>query len=392
MKVIFTNPGEIDPLLIHSFGVNVKTGDNPIGYFGTGLKYALAVLIRTGQRVTIYSGETVYTVGKVEKTIRDKTFEFITLNDQPLGFTTDLGKNWELWMAYRELYCNALDEGGEVTTDTFFAGGIATFTNVVVEGDAFFEVHSNRSEYFLEGEPYIKFGGVHIHKNPSTTLFYRGICVGQLPQPSLYTYNILTQTALTEDRTVKDVYTASFRLVAELRHYDDEELLEKILTAERGTWENSFDFDYSSTPGKVYLDTIGRLMEYNSANLNDTAKLDYKRHRLDSREPVEIELDAFESSMLAECIEFCCAFKFPVTEYPIKCVESLGPGVFGQARSGTIYITRSTFDRGKKHLTETLIEEFIHLRYQVEDFTREMQEVLLTRLVQAGERLLGKGL
>lgn len=38
----FHNPGELDPRLITTFGVSIKESTNPIGYFGTGLKYALA--------------------------------------------------------------------------------------------------------------------------------------------------------------------------------------------------------------------------------------------------------------------------------------------------------------------------------------------------------------
>jgi hypothetical protein len=46
--VVFENPGEIDAAAIRTFGVSVKEGENPIGFFGTGLKYAIAILLRTG--------------------------------------------------------------------------------------------------------------------------------------------------------------------------------------------------------------------------------------------------------------------------------------------------------------------------------------------------------
>ena len=55
--IIFENPGEIDPVAIITFGINVKESDHPIGFFGTGLKYALAILLREGQPITIQSGE-----------------------------------------------------------------------------------------------------------------------------------------------------------------------------------------------------------------------------------------------------------------------------------------------------------------------------------------------
>lgn len=57
--ILFQNPGEIDLLSIASFGVSVKEGENPIGFFGTGLKYAIAVLLRTGHRITVMTGPRV---------------------------------------------------------------------------------------------------------------------------------------------------------------------------------------------------------------------------------------------------------------------------------------------------------------------------------------------
>ena len=63
MYVIFENPGEIDPLAIRTFGVSVKEGDNPIGFFGTGLKYALAILLRTGHQVSMQAGELTLAFG-----------------------------------------------------------------------------------------------------------------------------------------------------------------------------------------------------------------------------------------------------------------------------------------------------------------------------------------
>ena len=43
MKIYFCNAEPIDLNAIAIMGVSVKTGDNPIGYFGTGLKFAIAM-------------------------------------------------------------------------------------------------------------------------------------------------------------------------------------------------------------------------------------------------------------------------------------------------------------------------------------------------------------
>lgn len=46
--IIFRNAGTIDPKSITTFGVSSKENPGAIGFFGTGLKYALAILLRHG--------------------------------------------------------------------------------------------------------------------------------------------------------------------------------------------------------------------------------------------------------------------------------------------------------------------------------------------------------
>jgi hypothetical protein len=108
----FINDGVLEIELVKLLGVSVKETDDPIGFFGTGLKYALATALRLGGTVTIITGGLRYEVSGKDITLRDKQFTQVMLNDEPLGFTTELGKQWEAWMVVRELYSNALDESG----------------------------------------------------------------------------------------------------------------------------------------------------------------------------------------------------------------------------------------------------------------------------------------
>ena len=104
MKYIcFKNTGTIEPDFISSFGVSVKNDNSCIGFFGTGLKYALAILMREGAKVTIYSGGKTMRIGTKDAILKGKSFKFVTMNGKQLPFTTELGKTWEPWMAYREL-------------------------------------------------------------------------------------------------------------------------------------------------------------------------------------------------------------------------------------------------------------------------------------------------
>ena len=38
--------------------------------------------------------------------VNPRSLDLITMNEKPMGITTELGKKWELWQAFRELWCN----------------------------------------------------------------------------------------------------------------------------------------------------------------------------------------------------------------------------------------------------------------------------------------------
>lgn len=142
--IIFHNQGELDIRAVTTFGLSVKKNDNPIGYFGTGLKYAIAVLLREGCEIEIYSGKTQFKFYSQKDMFRGEECELIFMDGDDadhhqLPFTMALGRNWELWQAYRELYCNALDEDGGVCDKHEDAEGRENFTIINVRGEAFAE-------------------------------------------------------------------------------------------------------------------------------------------------------------------------------------------------------------------------------------------------------------
>ena len=115
--------GLIDLRAFTTFGINAKPNTNsPIGYFGPGLKYAIAVLVREGLKVTVWIGTEPHEFYCEPSNFRGKDFSLIRMRRQrgvtrkwmatDLPFTTELGKNWKLWMALRELHSNTLDENG----------------------------------------------------------------------------------------------------------------------------------------------------------------------------------------------------------------------------------------------------------------------------------------
>ena len=113
--IVITNEGMIDPLAFELIGASSKRSDeSTIGFFGSGLKYAIAGLLRRGIDFQIWCGEEALDITTKEVTMRGQTFNRIFFNGEPTSLTTDMGPRWDKWMLIRELYANAIDEGGEM--------------------------------------------------------------------------------------------------------------------------------------------------------------------------------------------------------------------------------------------------------------------------------------
>ena len=397
--VVFENPGEIDPLLIRTFGVSVKEGDNPIGFFGTGLKYALAILLRTGHQVSIQSGERVHAFGLQEATIRNQPFNLITMDGEPLGFTDAVGKTWEVWMAYRELYCNCKDEAGSVFVADEVPEPKAGVTRVVVQGDEFRTQHENRSVFILIGEPFLQLDGCEVHAGESRGVFYRGMLVHRLPnaQLSKFTYNITRSVDLTEDRTAKHPFFLPMYLAASILGAEDDDFLRELLGADNRYYEHHFNFRDEGVWGSVkptmaFLGAVEKCTRDRAARTNVSAIVRYKEVKRAELTPDTTILRGVEGEILERAAKFAKVLGFDVEAYPLIVTDTLGPNILGMAEGGRIYISRRAFMVGTKTVAGTLIEEFIHLKYGHSDESRDMQNFLLDRLVSLGEQMRGEPL
>ncbi|WP_091738864.1 hypothetical protein [Phenylobacterium immobile] len=231
--VSLVNPGLIPIEAVTTMGVSAKEGDNPIGFFGTGLKYAIAGLLRTSHTVTIWRGLDRYDFTTEKAQVRGKSFDFIHMagpdGSERLGFTTHLGAHWETWQVFRELYSNCLDEGGELYTSEVEPA--EDHTTVWVHGAAFAEAARERHLYFLEGEPLYAGTLAEVHRGTGNGIYYRRVLVGRLPKAGAFTYILTAGVTLTEDRTLKDSYIAESWIGHTLAHCTDAAILGDALTA-----------------------------------------------------------------------------------------------------------------------------------------------------------------
>lgn len=394
--VIFENPGEIDPVMIRTFGVSVKEGDNPIGFFGTGLKYALAILLRTGHEISIQTGERTLAFGRTEHIIRSQPFNLITMDGDPLGFTDAVGKTWEVWMAYRELYCNCKDEGGTVFVADDLPEAKPGFTRVVVKGDEFRTQHENRSIFILIGEPFLKLDGCEVHQGESRGVFYRGMLVHRFPnaQVSRFTYNMTRHVDLTEDRTAKHPSFLPMQLAADILGAEDETFIRELLALDNKYFEHHFDFRDAGVwgvakPGVAFLNTVETLARDRAARTNVSAMVRYKQVKRAELTPDTTQLRGVEAEILERAVAFAKKLGFNVEQYPLVVTDTLGAGILGMAEGERIYISRRAFMMGTKTVAGTLIEEHIHLKHGLGDETRDMQNFLIDRLVSLGEEMQG---
>lgn len=391
--VVFRNKGVIDPKSITTFGVSSKESAGAIGFFGTGLKYAIAILLREGCKVTVHAGLNRLEFGTCKQTIRVDEFTFVTMNGQELGFTTELGKTWEVWQAFREIYCNTLDESGEFFTCSDVPDPRDDETMIVVEGRKFMEAWDMRGEIVLESEPLAVLPGIEVRSGQTQYVYYRGIRALKLNRPALYTYNITDSTELTEDRTIKYSFYVDLKVAKGLCALTDKHHLQNILTAPDNSFEASLDFDRGIVPSDQFKDVVRVMARQFSARINRSAVKLCQGSILDQLDKMEhMPLNAVDQSRMNKAIDFCRKISFNVDEYPIIVSEFLGEGVLGRAHDEKIYISKRVLMMGTKMLAGTLIEEFIHLRHQLKDETYDMQNFLFDTLVSMGEQMLGEAL
>lgn len=272
--VVFSTPGTLDLRGITTFGMNAKPNStNPIGYFGTGLKYAVAVLAREEIPMVLLINGTRWTIEVSNTTFRDKQFKEIFLKRHTklgfgksikLPFTTEFGKNWGLWQVFRELHSNTLDENGGtfvVTDETPAIVPEKHRTIIYVQSGKFAEEYANRSKTFLipKAEPIAKDETLEIYPYPSKHIYYRGIRVVDLKEKeySQFTYNILSHIDLTEDRTAKSEYAIKWFLSEWIAKNAPEKLTEAVINSREKTLEKTFDYTYAA-PSKLFLDTVER--------------------------------------------------------------------------------------------------------------------------------------
>jgi hypothetical protein len=415
-----SNQGELNVEALSLLGASTKRGQtNKIGQFGSGNKFALAYLLRNKYEVTIFSGLKEIKVTTNNKVFREHTFDVICFNDNETSITTEFGKDWQLWQAIRELYCNALDEGEaqigyvniitpqENTTNIY----IKTRPEIVNFISNFDEVFAENKEVLFScesGTIYQKVG------NSNLNLFRRGIKCFESDTESIFDYDI-PNIEIDENRLVKYYWQVPSKIWNIIYSCTDKEIIKTILfnCSKNNLIENiSSDFasldvskvtdefkevlqDLSIAPremsGLLSDDDLGNTTIIPRA-VFDQVKVFVDNNNLPSKFRcykdmiyTPLEITPLMEATLNKAIEFFdeVGYKSPLN-YDIVIARFDNKNILGLANLQTLEIILSEIciSKGIQCVIETMIEEAVHLKYEVKDETRGFQDAIITELVE----------
>lgn len=386
--ITFTTPTELPIEAATTMGVSVKESDSAIGKFGTGLKYAIAGILRLNGDVTIYikgdhPDEFEFTKRRTE--IRGRWFELVCCNDQPCGFTTELGKHWEPWQIFRELASNTLDEGGE------WAHGEAEGMTAIKVSCREVEEAERAGQVFIgDRKPLLKSNdGAQIYEGPTQHYYFRGIRAGSFDCIAPVTVDV-HDGSLSEDRLldlakVRSELSWAFRTAVS---WCDDFILSVIRQKDRSDfWVRHVD-DYHITemPSRM----MGFLAERRKFTKHPAFKGALEAHLKSQSgnrwEP--IELTAQHRALIERGESLCSAVGVdPIPSGHVRFTRDLGDNQIAVTCMDTreVWFSTKAVMLGRDEFLAAYLEEALHAMTGFGDCTRDLQNALLAIIVNNAE-------
>lgn len=239
------NQGEIDVNGIHLIGASNKRGDDSkIGFFGSGNKYAIALLLREKIPFKIFSGNKKVSITTEPVMFRGELYEQIVVDGEKTSLTTTMGPDWETWFAVREIYCNALDEGEAKIGVEKDVKSKAGETHVYIElTESLSQFFQNINDYIITSKKPIYtsktfYGSVDMFEGGDEFICYRkGIRIyPKNSTKSLYQYNF-EKIEINESRVYKYPHQVSEQIASALTVCEDRKIIINFLK----NWKNTFE-------------------------------------------------------------------------------------------------------------------------------------------------------
>lgn len=440
--ILIQNEGEIEPNSFELIGASTKRDEKgKIGFFGSGLKYSIAYMMRKNIEFKIYSGNTEFVFTTKQELLKDKTFDRICINGVPTSYTTTMGPTWtQDWFILREIYCNALDEGScTLIPETDIIQPSEGNTRIYIElTDELKKVSSAWDAYFSNERPFIAeennvytcyLGSgeghssqkVHLFEKTDGVLFRRGVRVYH-DKELMYDYGC-DYIDINEDRTAKHGSVISYLIRNMVALFPCESYVKSILrecSSESPGYEymaiglgdvySAFSdkwVSFSKESMLVVKDISGRYIEEITTSKKEVFLLPSLFARaLKKSQPDAIVLgmsnvvgdygfsevapNAKITYLLKEVVHSLMEMKYEVP-FDIKVVEFDDIDVMGRAdiKNKTILIAASTFDKGRREIALTIMEEVEHIKSECNDETRAFQNHLFSQWLKSMEEANG---
>lgn len=388
--LVFRNPGLIELDAVRTMGVSVKNPGS-FGRFGTGIKFGIATVLRGGGEMVIIRGAKAHKVATLPKEIRGEMFDLVTLDDEPMGITTQLGKDWQPWMVLREFGCNARDEGGTFHDGEGFSGDDCgeDETVIVVDWDELDAAYRDRGNLFLEGEALVETEKLRILPGQSEFLFYRGVRVFKLPKPSTYTYDLLETLYLTEDRTLSGTWQVDPIIRDALYTLDNKEILDAVLACGDGRYEASLDFEahgWGLKASRAFIDSGIEAREARRPLSASARKVVMKHVREAQGEEQSYSGGGTYRRQVNDAFGYALAqldevgIKFADDQQFVRVEELPAEGQMSMVENGRVYLHADLMAKGARDIAAELIVRWVDLNitgYGMDDAVRLLAPILI---------------
>lgn len=372
-----------------TMGVSVKGSNDAIGKFGTGLKYAIAGILRLGGKINIWIEGEHFEFTACPTDIRGKVFQIIHCNGNACGFTTELGKHWEPWQLFRELASNSLDEGGTWTNDEPAVDGgtvIKVDCKPIEDADKYEDVFVGKRDTLIESS-----NGATVYAGESRHFYFRGIRAGSFGFVAPVTIDV-RDGELSEDRLLD---------ADKMKR----ELAWAFVSAKKVDHDLMFQAVSQDQPGHFWVQMLGehafhsmppapQVMEYmlerRKAVVNPAfhRALDAHLRKRGSRYEA-LPMTPQHERLLAEGERVCeAAGVDPIPRDRVRFTRDMPDGQLAVTQMDTrdVWFSTTIVMAGRDEFLSGYVEEALHAMTGHSDCSRQLQNTLLLLVVNLASR------
>lgn len=440
--ILIQNDGEIETNSFELIGASTKRSENgKIGFFGSGLKYSIAYMMRKGIDFKIFSGMNELKFSTSPELLKDQSFDRICINGKQTSYTTTMGPTWnEDWFILREIYCNAIDEGTcQLIKNTSIVQPSEGKTRIYIQvTDELQTVILNWDSYFADertpmfttdntytcylGNAEINGGNVRqsveVYAKTLGVMYRRGIRVYK-NEKYMYDYGF-SCVNINEDRTAKDHGAIDYAIFNLFTSFANENYIRSVLTTAQDDeatrefgavkmtsqgedWNQSEWMRFGSENLLINMDKAGKYTDEIAASKKEWFLLPSSFCRKLKQQFPDIHIlgmGKMVGNMSFEECEMTPKYKFLLDEvikalgemkydigYEVRVVHFEKDNIMGQAdrENKSILIASSTFDMGRREIALTLMEENEHLLSGKHDETREFETHIFSQWLKTME-------